>query len=197
MYIYAVHLRAGTSSTVVGYNLANTKANAPVDKQQVILTNAVIINAKYRDVHNSEAADEDKQKQRELEATTTAQDITRDEAPVRGTMDESIVNHNHINEEPMRDSNLHRAEGGSVDVCDHLSDGHSKKPSETHGTTEDTDGTAINASNDGGDGNADEDSMYLQLHATAESIDQKLLRLLRDDVWTYTNDTPRPSGMYI
>ena len=196
LILYINRPRLGTSSTVVGYNLANTRANTPVDKQEVILANAVLINGKYHDVHNSEAANEDKQEPGKIEAVTTAQGITSNNTPsVKGSQND--VQDEPLNRVSRRGSNFQRAGGETVDFLTQVSvnNGHNKgEPSGIHGNEENTEDTTVDASNDERNENTQKDGMYLNLHATAESIDEKLLRLLRDDVWTYTNDTPRPSG---
>ena len=186
----------GTSSTVVGYNLANTRANTPVDEQEVILANAVLINGKYRDIHNSEAANEDKEESEKIEAVTTAQGITSNNIP-NGKGSQNVMQDKPLNRVSRRGSNFQRAGGDSVDFITQVSvdNDHNKgELSEIHGNKKNTDDTTVDASNDERNENTQEDGMYLNLHATAESIDEKLLRLLRDDVCTYTNDTPRPSG---
>ena len=169
---------------MVGYNLANTAPNIPVNKQQVILANAVLIDSRYRDIHNSESANEDKQIQ-----MLAAQNVLNSVGEI-GEHDEDN-NTNKLDEHHAHDNDgvtNTKIEDGHVDAT-------SCQPAEdidSASSLTNTDDVKI-----GAEVKPSEDGMYLQLHATAQSIDQKLLRLLRDDVWTYANDTSRPSGMYI
>ena len=166
----------------MGYNLANTKANTPVDKQPVILPNALLINTRYHDVHNNESTDGDKLQQGQEELVTKMAALVP-----------KMTNIGDRNP----GGGLSRADGDSEDVRTQVSaeanHGNRSISQDTHSINE-TKASKAPACIDGGNDERGEDDMYMELHTTAEAIDQKLLRLLRDDVWTYSNDTPRPSG---
>jgi hypothetical protein len=161
---------------VIGYNLANTNANTPLDEQHVILANALLINSRYRDVHGAEAADDLKETEyshadanEKVNCQTPAEYIATNNDD--GSQHSKIHSHDNI----VTTTSSKISFSPSVGVA----------PERHH-----------LVHNEHEDSKTAEDTMYLELHETAESIDQKLLKLLRDDLWTQNNDSPRPGGKY-